>query len=412
MGTLVAAARADSAGVLPVPGSFCAPVIHGTAAPQVLIASDFPLRFFSFRDKTLNFQRAIEYVLRRRHFRAGRFAVGYQACDDSSPQAGSGAFAKCASNARAYAADASVVGVIGTWNSGCSEAELPILNAAKGGAVALVSPTNTDVALTHAGGGTARNEPRRYYPTGARNYARVISPDDAQGVALAMLAKSLGHRRGFLLDDGSSYGLNVASAIRSAGTKLGLRIVGSRSWSPDQSQFDKLATAVAAAKPDAVYLSGIECPDCGALIVALRRVLPASTVLIAPDGFSTDDMAKAAGSAADGFYASTPGLPQDSLPALGRKIEHLYGPPRLGSGGPAYVAEATDVLLDAIAASDGTRASVSAHLLSVQIRGGIIGSFSFDKHGDPTFNPVMIFQVRHGKGVLDRVIRPPASLIP
>jgi hypothetical protein len=66
---------------------------------------------------------------------------------------------------------------------------------------------------------------------------------------------------------------------------------------------------------------------------------------------------------------------------------------------------------DPIAASDGTRASVAAHLASVRIRNGVIGSFGF-KHGDPTFNPVMIFRVRHGATVLDRVITPPTSLIP
>jgi hypothetical protein len=78
-----------------------------------------------------------------------------------------------------------------------------------------------------------------------------------------------------------------------------------------------------------------------------------------------------------------PGLPRSSLPAAGRIIERRFGPPRLGSGGPSYVAQAVSVLLDAIAASDGTRASVTEHLLSTRVKNGIIGSFGFDKNGDP-----------------------------
>ena len=70
------------------------------------------------------------------------------------------------------------------------------------------------------------------------------------------------------------------------------------------------------------------------------------------------------------------------------------------------------MLLDAIAASDGTRRSVNAHLLSAHMRNGIIGSFSFDRNGDPSFNPTMIFRIHDGMGKLDRVVIPRANLIP
>ena len=66
-------------------------------------------------------QAAIKYVLAQRGYRAGKYPVGYQACDDSSPQQGSGAFAKCAANARAYAGNASVIALVGTWSSRCWE---------------------------------------------------------------------------------------------------------------------------------------------------------------------------------------------------------------------------------------------------------------------------------------------------
>lgn len=408
----VSSAYGTSLGVQPLPQSFCAPVVHGSRTPQYLIVSDFPLRFFPFRQKTLEFDAAIRYELGLHHFTAGKYAVGYQACDDSSPQSGQGALAKCAANAAAYAQDASVIGVIGTWNSNCSGAELPTLNRAPKGPLVLVSPTNTNVGLTHAGGGTAPGEPSQYYPTGKRSFARIISPDDAQAVADALLAKELGVHSVFVLDDESGYGLNVAGAFRKTLHVTGLALAGTATWSPDQASFDGLATQVASAAPGAVFLAGFECPSCGDLIKALRTHLGPKPPIVAPDGFSAVDMAIADGGAADGLYVSVAGLPLSSFPLQGRRIERLFGPPRLGSGGPAYAAQAVAVVLQAIAASDGTRTSVTSHLLNEDVRNGIIGSFHFDRNGDPTFNPIMIFAVKQGGHVhFDRLINPQPKLL-
>lgn len=59
----------------------------------------------------------------------------------------------------------------------------------------MVSGSATLVGLTHAGPGAATGEPGTYYPTGARNFARVVAADDVQGAADALMAKRLGVRR-------------------------------------------------------------------------------------------------------------------------------------------------------------------------------------------------------------------------
>jgi len=399
--------------VTPLPQSFCSPLVHGRSPAQLVIASDFPLRYFENPKATLRLQAAIRYVLARRGYRAGRYAVGYQACDDSSPQQGSGALAKCAANAKAYAQDESVVGVIGTFSSACAAVELPILDRAPDGPLGLISPGNTNVGLTHAAAGTEPGEPGRYYPSGIRNFVRIVPADDAQAVADALLVKQLGARRVFSLDDHEGYGLSVAGAFRRTARRIGLRSVGTGSWLPDQTRFGAILQRVAKAKPDAVFLGGFACPGCGALLVGLRRALGPDGVIVGSDGFSDfASIVKAAGAAADGLYASIPGLPAERLPPAGRRIDRLFGPPILGAGGPAYAAQAAAVLLDAIAASDGTRASVNAHLRAARVRNGFIGSFTFDRNGDSTFNPTMIWRIRAGKARLDRVITPPARLIP
>ena len=56
------------------------------------------------------------------------------------------------------------------------------------GPVLMVSPANTNVGLTKK---WDPGEPQKYYPTGVRNYARVVATDDIQGPADAMWSKAL-----------------------------------------------------------------------------------------------------------------------------------------------------------------------------------------------------------------------------
>jgi ABC-type branched-subunit amino acid transport system substrate-binding protein len=85
-----------------------------------------------------------------------------------------------------------------------------------------------------------------------------------------------------------------------------------------------------------------------------------------------------------------------------------------------YAAQATQVLLDAIARSDGGRSSVTRALLATRVRGGILGSFGFDAGGDPTMAPITIVRARRPNGAASvesidgadvvAVINPPRTL--
>ena len=79
--------------------------------------------------------------------------------------------------------------VIGPLTSFCAGLEIPILDRAPGGPLALVSPSNTTRASRVDADRTAARW--TYYPTGTRNYARVIGRADVEGVALALLAQRL-----------------------------------------------------------------------------------------------------------------------------------------------------------------------------------------------------------------------------
>jgi ABC-type branched-subunit amino acid transport system substrate-binding protein len=74
-------------------------------------------------------------------------------------------------------------------------------------------------------------------------------------------------------------------------------------------------------------------------------------------------------------------------------------------------AQATEVLLDAIAKSNGTRASVTRELFKTEFTNGILGTFSFDRNGDTTAGAVTIYRIEAGKPKLDSVITPSPILI-
>ena len=116
-------------------------------------------------------------------------------------------------NGHAYASNKAVIGVIGTFNSGCAEIIIPILNRAPGGPVGMVSPANTCTGLTTP----ARERPRasrQVLPDRQAGLHPHRGADDFQGAADAMLTKRLGIRR---LHPERQGGLRLASP-RTPGT--------------------------------------------------------------------------------------------------------------------------------------------------------------------------------------------------
>ena len=235
---------------------------------------------------------AVRFVLARRDFRAGSYSVGYQSCDDSavvSTRPYNWTPATCRRNARAFASAPRVLGVVGPFDSACAAVQIPVLNRARGGPLAEISGSTTLVGLTHKGPGTMPGEPEVYYPRGVRNFARVLATDDVQGAAGVLMAKRLGVRRLYVLDDRTSYGLGIAASARETARKLGLVLAGSGQWDHGDRRFRGLAKKIDRARPDGVFLGGILDPSDPTPVRDLRAVLGARVRILAPDGFSDFD---------------------------------------------------------------------------------------------------------------------------
>ena len=362
---------------------------EGEGEPDFVVASDLPLQGAG-RAQTTEMVEAIKYAIKQRNFTAGDHKIGYQSCDDSTAQQGGWDSAKCASNGRAYASNKSVIGVVGTFNSGCAKIIVPILNRANPGPVGMVSPANTGVGLTKSGLGADPGEPTKYYPTGKRNYARVVARDDIQGPADAMWAKEIGIKKVFVLNDKQTYGFGVATTFRRAAEKLGLDVVGFQGWDAKQSSYEALANSIEQAGADGVFIGGIICNNGAKLIKDLKAGVP-DAKLVAPDGFSDP---KSNGAAFEGSWASVAGQPPKNLKGEGKTFidEFRAEIGRTPNPYSAYAAQAMVVMLNAIEESDGTRGSVAENLFGLKIDNGILGTFELDDNGDTDLNPITIYE--------------------
>jgi branched-chain amino acid transport system substrate-binding protein len=399
-----------------LPSASCGPVRYGgDGKPDLLIASDLPLQGAN-RSLTTEMADAVEFILKQHDFKAGGKTIGYQSCDDATAQAGSWDSAKCSSNARAYANNKSVIGIVGTFNSGCAKLEIPVANRAPDGPLAMVSPANTYPGLTQGGPGTETGEPENYYPTGTRNYARVVWNDQFQGAANALLARELGLSKVYVLTDKETYGNGIANLFGQYAKKLNIQVLPGtpQAWDKKASSYDAIATKVKASGADAVFLGGIVCNNGGKLIKDLKAGLGPDVQIFGPDGWTPiSATVDGAGQAAEGMYITQPGIPPDRLKGAGKKFVTDFTAEIGHEPDPYtnYAAQATEVLLTAIDKADADRAKVAENLFNLDVKDGILGDFKIDENGDTTLGTVAVFQVKGGKGVFDKLITPELSFV-
>jgi branched-chain amino acid transport system substrate-binding protein len=388
----------SASSVTALPSSSCGPVVYkGSGSPDFIIPSDLPLQG-AIRHQTVQISRAMIWALAQQGWKAGPYKIGYQSCDDSTAQTGGWDTAKCATNARLYASNKSVIGVVGTFNSGCAKIIVPILNRVH---VGMVSPANTNPGLTKK---WDAGEPNKYYPTGTRNYARVVATDDIQGPADAMWTKSLGIKKVFVLNDKQTYGFGVATTYRAAAKKLGLSVVGFQGWDAKQSSYEALANSIKASGAQAVFLGGIACNNGAKLMQDIKSVNP-SIKLQMPDGFSDPG---ANGAVANGAYISVAGQPPSGLTGAGATFVKSFGKQVGTTPNPyaAYGAQAMLVMLQAVAKSGGDRAKTTSGLFGLNITNGILGNFTINATGDTNLTPITIYK-QAGKN-----LNPVKTLVP
>jgi branched-chain amino acid transport system substrate-binding protein len=391
--------------VTALPASSCEPLQYkGSGKPDYLIASDLPLIGGS-RTQTVQMNKAIAYVLDQQDWKAGDNKIAFQACNDATAQLAKWDPTKCSANGHAYAANKSLIGLIGTFNSGCAAIIIPIVNQAPGGGLAMISPANTYGCLTEP---CAGDEPEKYYPSGTRNYVRVAPSDPNQGAVDAKFLQSKGVKSVYILNDKEAYGLGVAKNFQGAAKALGMKILGFSAYDPKQPNFQATFTRIKNTNPDAVFIGGLIDENSGQLINDKVAVLGSNSKvkLMLPDGFTTDAVFQRSQGGtpnANGAYFTVAGVGIDKYKGAALKFVDGFKSQLGGKPVDPYAilgAQAAQVLLQAIENSDGSRSSVIDEIKKVKVDNGLIGSFEFNKNGDITGakGAALLFTVYVGQG--------------
>jgi branched-chain amino acid transport system substrate-binding protein len=380
----------------------------GGGEKTVVVGVDLPFQGTA-KDASDDTWNAMQLYLEQVGGKVGNYKVELKKYDNSTAAKGAWDDATCTKNANDHVANANEVAVMGTYNSGCAKLEAPVLNQDPKGPMLMISHANTNPGLTKE---WDPGEPAKFFPSGKRSYARVVTTDDIQGPAAAQFAaKDLGVKKCFVLNDTETYGKGVAKTFAEEAKKQGVEVVAETSWKKGDANYTALFGQAKSAGADCVFFGGIYDNNGGQLTKDKVAVLGDNNAvkLIAPDGFTgyPDFLAL---SQSAGAYLTFAGLSTDPLKAAGgspakfiNDYKAKYGSdPRTSYA--LYGVQALQVILAAIEKSDGTRKGVRDQVfegagITIAADKAIIGkAITIDPaSGDVNAKDISVELVKEGK---------------
>jgi branched-chain amino acid transport system substrate-binding protein len=348
----------------------------------------------------------------------GGCTLNYISKDDSSVAKNGHDPAQGAANIRALAADQSVVGVVGPFNSSVAEAEIPV---ASQNHLALISPSNTNPCLTVQGvpSSVCGIDTGSLYP-GPHSYFRVIATDVAQGeIDAYVMAKVLNASKAYVFDDQEAYGAGLATIFIQHYQSDGGTVVGHASLPGTTTDFSTQISNAQSSGAQGLFFGGTSGNGCG--LVRRDEGKGGLTVpYLGGDGcqdqkFITDANSGSNTSEAEGGMAtSAPDVTKlSSSAAFYQAFDQAYAnkpaPYNKGENEPysPYGYDAMNILIQAIKSvllqnggqppSDVQtfRDDVVAALRQTSYDGAI-GHTSFDSNGDTTNTGFTLYKVSGG----------------
>jgi branched-chain amino acid transport system substrate-binding protein len=340
---------------------------------------------------------------------AGGYALEYEALDDGiAANNGSWDAGKESENANRVVNDADCMVYLATYNTGAAQISIPITNEA---GMAQISYANTGPGLTKpVEGVTEEGEPDQYYPTGKRNYMRIVPTDDFQGSAAATWAyNEEGRRKAYILHDNQPYGKSIAQVFRMTFESLGGEVLGFEGFDPDSPDYQSLMGGISDTGPDMVYLGAIVNLNASKLLQDMRDFMPADQVtFLGPDGLVNQAFVDGAGDAAEGAYITFGGLPAGNLEGPGAdyaaRITAILG--HEPDAYAMYAYEMAVVVIQGIdKAGEKDRAKILDAMWNTTDFVNLMGrTWSFNDQGDIDSTFMGLNQVQGGKIVFVKAI--------
>jgi branched-chain amino acid transport system substrate-binding protein len=347
--------------------------------------------------------------------KAGNISVKYTSLDDSTAQAGSWTPEAVSQNARRVAQDEKAAVYIGEFNSGGSAISIPILNEA---GVPQISPANTAVGLTTNEPGADKGEPEKYYPTGKRNYSRIVPKDTIQGAALATVMKQDGCTKVHVINDKEVYGAGLSKNIVSSAEEQGLTVTANEGIDPKAANYRSVAQGAKAAGADCFVYAGITPNNAVQIFKDFGAALP-DAKMYGPDGVAEASFTnpKEGGIPADlakRTKLSVATLAPDEYPPEGKEFFEQFKA-KYNEDNPQpyaiYGYEAMNLALDAIKRSgDGSKEKVLEAIFNTKDRQSVLGTYSIDENGDTTLTDYGIYDIKGGELSFNQTVKAqPAS---
>ncbi len=275
--------------------------------------------------------------------------------------------------------DAKVSGVIGHLNSGTS---IPASKIYSDNGIVQISPSATAVAYTNSGFKTT---------------FRVMANDAQQGKALGTFAtQTLGVKKIAVIDDRTAYGEGLAREFIKAAQAGGAQIIAHEYTTDRAVDFTAVLTSLKGKRPELIFFGGMD-PQGVPMIKQMRALgLPAKFMM--GDGGYTPKTPELAGVAAEGVYASLPGVPLAKMPGgtdfSDRYVAKYHQP--IQNYAP-YCYDAVNVMIAAMQKAASVDPAKYLPELAKITHDGITAKITFDEKGDLKGGAITLYQIQKGK---------------
>ncbi len=283
---------------------------------------------------------------------------------------------------RVAAEKAAILGVTAIIGCNWSSHSLAVAKVAQQEGIPMITNISTHPDVTRTG-----------------NYIfRVCFTDVIQSRTMAHFAdKTLKARTGVLMVDlNSDYGIMLSELFKENFEKSGGRILSRLEYknNSDLGHFRHMISRAQALNPDVIFIPGFV--ESG---IILREMTKAglNAIPLGGDGWEFNDFFKAGGSELKQGYYCTHWDSQSTSASTLDYLAHRQDKSDLWASEVLSV-DAVNLLAQAITQSGNPtdRSSIRKHLSEIHGFKGITGTISFDKHGDP-IKDVVIMEIRNGK---------------
>ena len=282
------------------------------------------------------------------------------------------------------------VAVVGPAFSGESKAADPIFEQA---GIVNITASATNPALA---------------TNGWKYFHRAVGNDNSQGPAAAQyIEKKLKAKTVAVIDDNEEYSLGIADIVRSTLKADGVTVAVSDHIDKNAQDYSATVNKIKPANVDAIFYGGYY-SEGGRFLKQLRDA-GINVPWVSDDGAEDPKLIDSAGaSAAEGALMTCPCGDITTNPAAAAFVSGYTA--SAGSAPGTYSAEAydaTNVILQAIAAGKTTSKDINDYLSTVSYT-GLTKTLKFDSKGEVASNTIYVYEVKGGKVVFDGSV---ASLV-